>query len=88
MSTGDPVCRAAGGPVGPGTKMPRSTSPPFPVEIQFYGFYGPRTIYLPIIMDTPNSIWYWVNDRSRHEDASALARARVHMQARTKGNDN
>ncbi len=72
------VGREAGGPVGPGTKMPRSTLPQFPVEIQFYGFYGPRTIYLPIIMDTPNSIWYWVNSATR-------ARARV---MRTRERDN
>ncbi len=31
------------------------------VDVRFFGLYGPRTIYLPIIVhDTPNSIWYWV----------------------------
>ncbi len=88
MSTNstDDIGREAGGHVTRGTKMPGSTFDLSKDVIQFFGFYGPRTIHLPIIMDTPNSIWYWVHDRSRHEDASALARARVHMQARTRRN--
>ncbi len=50
---------------------------PSPVVIQFFGLYGPRTLYLPIIShDTPNSIWYWV--------FGARVRTRTHAGAHKK----
>ncbi len=53
---------------------------PSPVVIQFFGLYGPRTIYLPIItQDTPNSIWYWVH--------GSRARARTHEADTKRNND-
>ena len=47
------------------------------VDVDFEGLYGPpswRQLRPFVMFDTPDRIWFW---------DSALARARVHMQART-----
>ncbi len=43
------------------------------VDVYFYGLYGPRVVYFPVIKDHPGTIWYWV--------FGSRARARTHESA-------
>lgn len=50
------------------------------IDVDFMGLYGPptwRQLGPVFLVNTPDRIWNWY---------SALARARVHMQARTRRN--
>ena len=49
------------------------------IDVYFNGLYGPRIIHLPMIMDTPNTIWFWVH--------GSRARARTHEADTERNND-